>query len=246
LNKKLTIGIIKSVVYSLLILTITLALTLKSPNFSADASPGPTRVYLDEAANGEYMFDPATNGTLGTLFNVTVRMEDAEDCATFQVRMFYNDSIINVTRWYEPKGDSEYIFNGRTTLPVPPPPAVEYYHIGLGSASVTVGSAIFEFPMTGVTGSGKLCILEFEIIAVPPEGETYNCTLNIDNVDTFLLDSVGEEIPDVTEENGYYEIIPEFYSFLMLPIFLVITGIVIVFAKKKFRKFKVYTIQMNN
>jgi len=160
-----------------------------------------TKVYLDPSS---YIFTIDTVSA-GYKFNVTVRVEDVEDCAMFQVTMFYNDTIINVTRWFEPKDDLEYIFKGKNTLPVPQPPNIEFNQISPGNASVTVGSAVFEFPPTGVTGDGKLCILEFNVTEVPPLGETYSCMLDIDNRDTFLQDSLGEDI-DTIKENGYYEL----------------------------------------
>jgi hypothetical protein len=111
-----------------------------------------------------------------------------------------------------------------------------------------VGAAHFPPPSpgTGFTGSGLLCIFEFNITAVPPEGETYDCALYINNPspDTSLLDSLGEDIP-VTKENGYYEIVPEFYPLLILPIFIVITILAITLAKKDTPKSKVDKIQLN-
>jgi hypothetical protein len=137
---------------------------------------------------------------------VTVKVSDVADLAAFEVKMYYDDCIINVTRWIEPTTDPDYVFYGKSTLPVPSPPEVDYRHVDPCNGSAHVGAALFPPPSpgTGFTGSGLLCIFEFNITAVPPEGETYSCTLNINNADTYLLDSVGEEIPSI-KENGYYE-----------------------------------------
>jgi len=166
-----------------------------------------TRIYM---APSKIVFDPS-NGTIGTLFNITMRVEDVKDLASFQICIVYNDTIINVTRWFEPTWDPEYVFKGKTTLPVPFPPQYIYEHIGSGNGSAMVGVALFPGPPPGggFTGSGKLCIFEFKITAVPPPSKTYSCTLYIDRgspYDTYLLDSIGNDIP-ATEENGYYKIV---------------------------------------
>jgi len=173
---------------------------------SVYALPG-TRIFLDPQ---NYKFVQPTNGSLGERFNVTVKVEDVTDLASYQVCIVYNDTIINITRWYEPTWDPKYVFKGKTTLAVPFPPDVGYEHIGPGNGSGRVGSALFPPPpmQSSFTGSGTLCILEFEITADAPEGETYSCALYIDiglPYNTFLLDSVGGEIP-ATKENGYYEL----------------------------------------
>jgi hypothetical protein len=170
------------------------------PAFPSTRSP--PKIYV---APSKITFD-FDNGTIGTLFNITVRVEDVTDLAAFEVKMYYDDCIINVTRWYEPTTDPDYVFYGKSTLAVPSPPEVDYRHVDPCNGSAHVGVVLFPPPAPGegFTGSGLLCIFEFNITAVPPEGETYSCTLNINNEDTYLLDSVGEDIP-ATKENGYYE-----------------------------------------
>jgi hypothetical protein len=165
-------------------------------------APPTTTIYLDPAS---YIFS-TPSASLGHKFNVTVKVSDVDDLAAFEVKMYYDDCIINVTRWYEPKTDPDYVFYGKTTLPVPDPVNVDYRHVDPCNGSAHVGAALFPPPSpgTGFTGSGIICIFEFNITAVPPEGETYSCTLNINNVDTYLLDPIGEVIPS-TKENGYYE-----------------------------------------
>lgn len=162
-----------------------------------------TRVYIDPSG---YLYDADVNGTIGTRFNVTVRVENVEDLAAFQVCVVYNDTIINVTRWYEPAWDPEYVFHGKTTIPV-----YKYTSIAPGNGSAMGGATLFPPPPSqpAFTGNGLLCILEFNITAVPLEGETYSCELAIDKTlpyDTYLLDTPSDEIP-CTKENGYYEIV---------------------------------------
>ena len=203
MNKKAAALATRSTAYALLILTGTFALTARLATFPVYASPA--RLYVDPP----YIKFDLANGTIGTLFNVTVMAKDVtEQVIGFQVRMYFNDTIINVTRWYEPKWDTTYVFYGKTTLGVPAPPPVMYEHIEPDQGSATVGSALFPFPgQTPFTGNGKLCIITFEIKKVPLKGETYSCDLNIDNVDTYVLNSSGEKIPGVIKQKGTYTIV---------------------------------------
>jgi len=185
---------------SLLLIIFTLSLTTI---FSATASPT-SEIYVDPS---DYIFDASTT-PVGTLFNVTVKVKDVEDMKTWQIKMYFNDSFINVTRWYEPKEDPNYVFYGKTTLPVPFPPDVAYGPGGWCG----VGASLFPSPSVGggFTGSGILCIITFNITALPPADQTYSCTLNITNYpDTFWI-KAGESAKRRydTYKNGYYEISP--------------------------------------
>uniref|UniRef100_A0A7C4TPZ4 CARDB domain-containing protein n=1 Tax=candidate division WWE3 bacterium TaxID=2053526 RepID=A0A7C4TPZ4_UNCKA len=142
---------------------------------------------------------------------MTVKVADVEDLMLWQIRMFYNGNIINATRWFEPTWDLEYVFYNKTTL------VGEY----LSNNSVMVGAILFPSPpgQEPFYGSGKLCIIEFEVVSVPPEGEVHSCSLNINNEDTFLWDSSCSDIPAV-KENGHYELrshlLPSVYVIGML------------------------------
>ncbi|NIR16435.1 MAG: hypothetical protein GWN86_21930, partial [Desulfobacterales bacterium] len=88
-------------------------------------------------------------------------------------------------------------------LPSPPNPG--YIHVGPGEGYIKVAVSKGGLPPTAPWGhDGKICILEFEIIATPPEDGSLSSTLNIDNADTYLLDPTVSEIPDVTKEDGTY------------------------------------------
>lgn len=242
LNRKSAFIAVK-VIFILLILVQAFALALGLTKFTAYAET----IHLDKLI---YRFNPATNGSLGTRFNVTVVVEDVEDMAVFQVCIVYNDTLINVTRWFEPRWDSEYVFHGEGTLPVPAPPEYEYVSIAKGNGSAMVGAALFPEPSPGggFTGDGILCIMEFNITAVPPANKTYTTELALNKqspLDSFVLDVPGDEIP-VTKESSYYEIIPEFHPLLILPIFIAITFVALALAKKGIRKSKVYTAPVNN
>jgi len=161
-----------------------------------------TRIYLEPS---DYLFDAATVN-VGYEFNVTVKVHDVKDLASWQVRINFNDSIINPTRWFEPVWNLSYVFYGRGTFAVPPPPQILYYHWGPGSGSVQAGSMILPMQTgTGFNGDGLVAIFEFEIIAIPSTSETYSSVLMIDNPDTNLLDSNVDEIP-TSKKDGYYSL----------------------------------------
>jgi thermitase len=161
------------------------------------SSPNSTRIYFDPS---DYIFD-ATAVSIGYRFNLTVEAEDVSDLVAWDVGLSYDDSIINMTRWFEPTWDSEYVFYGRDTIF----PAYTYSHLGLGSGYIMGMASLYERAVSFV-GSKKLCVIEFEITAIPEQVETLSCDLLIDNDDTFLLDSAINVIPAI-KENGYYALI---------------------------------------
>ena len=174
MKRKLKIGLI------LLIAILTsspLATPLAFSSFEITA--GSTEIYVDPP---QKIFDAPTNGTIGTLFNLTVKVKNMDDMKAWQVVMYFNDSIINVTQWYEPKWDPSYVFYGKTTIAAPSPPTPKYTHISDGNASAGVGATMMPSPSPGggFSGDGILCILTFNITATPPPGETYSCDLAID------------------------------------------------------------------
>jgi hypothetical protein len=187
-----------------LIALLIIMLSFTSKMTPVSSSPT-TRIYLDPSNN---IYD-MTTAYIGKLFNVTIWVEDVSDVAAFQVHLRFNDTILNVTRWFEPRDDSSYIFYGKTTSALPSPPDPGYVHLGPGLARVQVGANLFPTPPTQPpsSGTGKLCIFEFNITALPPpEGGTLSSTLNINVTDTYLISSTGTKISGVIKENGYYEV----------------------------------------
>lgn len=160
-----------------------------------------TDIYLDPS---NYAFDASTDH-VGKLFNVTVKVKGINDMKSWQIKMWFDDTIINVTRWYEPKSDPTYVFYGMTTLAAPAPPKPAY-----GQGWLGVGVSLFPSPDVGggFTGDGLLCIITFNITTTPPPGQTYSCDLNITNYpDTFWI-KTGEAVKTSYDiyENGHYEI----------------------------------------
>jgi len=174
--------------------------------FPSTTAQSPTRIYL-EPSNNIYTTDTAF---IGFKFNVTVWVENAPEVGGVQVYLEFNDSIVRVTRWFEPKTDSSYIFYGKTTTALPTPPNDPgYVHLAPGRGRVLVSVSLFPPPpdQTPGQGNGKICIFEFNVTAAPTDPGKYSSALLIDSSDTYLLDANGNEVPNVAKENGYYEII---------------------------------------
>jgi hypothetical protein len=170
---------------------------------TAYASPSnSSRIYFDPS----YCTFDAANVSVGYRFNVTVRVKNVEDLAAWQVRMFYDDNIINVTRWFEPTWDPEYVFYTKTTMAFPSPPNYLYEHWGPRKGSAMVYAVLLPYPpdQPSFSGGGKLCTFEFEVLAVPPGNQSYSCDLDIDNADTLYFDSQTTWWSFDVYENGHY------------------------------------------
>jgi hypothetical protein len=185
-------------VYSLAILPL---LSIVRVSYAA-----PPRIYLDPLTNTFY-----TNVTrIGDRFNVTVWLQDAFNVAGVQIFIEFSESMVNVTRWFEPKSDPQYIFKTRTTSALPTPPSdVNYNRTGAGKASIKLAVSLFPPPpnQPSFNGTGKVCIIEFKVTALPSPGGILTSTLHIDFPDTFLLDASGVEVPSVIKENGFLNFI---------------------------------------
>jgi parallel beta-helix repeat protein len=182
---------VKKKVASLAILTLLILGMLSFAfNIKPAKSSHTTTIYFDPSG---YIFN-AAEVSVGYKFNATIRVSNVENLAAWQVWMYYNTTILRVSRYFEPVWDPEYVFYGKST----------FFAFGHHDTYSCVGAGIY--PVTwenAFSGSGKLVIIEFEILKVPGPGEAYSSILNIDNDRTYLLDPGVNEIPAV-KENGYY------------------------------------------
>jgi hypothetical protein len=122
--------------------------------------------------------------SVGDTFDVVVWTNTSTNTYTWQVRINYNSAHLNATMAdYTGVGKSLF-FTGLATVPVSPV---------LGSGYVLHGESL-----TGAIQKGpdydSLFWVRFEIIAAPPKGATLNSLLDIDNVDTYWLDPVLDEL----------------------------------------------------
>jgi hypothetical protein len=161
------------------------------------------RIYMTPQ-NNIYTVDTAG---VGTKFNVTIWVENAVNIGGAQVYLEFNDTILRVTRWFEPRTDPQYVFNGKTTSALPTPPDPGYTHLGTNRGRALISVSMFPPNPPFFNGNGKICIFEFNITKVPTDPGKFTSALIINTGDTYLLDGdTGDEVPGVLKTNGYYEI----------------------------------------
>jgi hypothetical protein len=142
---------------------------------------------------GNNNFTFHTNTTpVGSRFNATIWVYDVANLFAYQVCLYYNSTLLNATRAWLPTWNPAWVFYGKTTIGLPPTFKADYVQIG--------DSIMGTYPT--FSGKGILCIIEFEIIYTPATGEI-SCNLNVNNTDTLLLDSNGNEILSI-KTNGHY------------------------------------------
>jgi hypothetical protein len=214
----------KTLLAILLVITITFAI---SPAKAA----GTPRIYV----NPRDTVLPQTT-SVGTKFNITIRIENAPTIGAFQINLWFNDSIINFTRIFEPTNDPQYIFYGKTTTLLPLPPDSPYTHYGPGQGALKPAVTLAPPPpdQTPSTGNGTAFIFEFNVTKGPPP--LLSSVLNINQTDTYLMYDDGTtnyELPGVIKDNGTYTLVPEFPSVLGLSVLLTVATAVIVLLRRR-------------
>jgi len=155
--------------------------------------PGIPEFYVDPPVNS---FTDST--PIHTRFNVTVMWKDTgtplNDVFAWQVAMYYDSTLLNCTRAWQPIWDTDYMFYGMTT--VRPPPS-----FGLGN--VFIFDTLYSASARGYLK--KLAIVEMEIIYVPPPNATVSSALNINNLDSFWSpDGTNWYAPTLTDGTYAY------------------------------------------
>lgn len=225
LNKYAALVLAKSFI-CILILQITLSIVVVNLAMSPVYAAGETTVYVDPA---EITFIPGVNDSIGTLFNVSVWVNDVTDLCAYQIQIRYNQTMVNCTNATEPVDDPDYVLASivpNTLVYTTAAPKV-------GSYSVA-GSESPGHPAAHFNGSGLITIFIFNITKV--EDGILSCNLTIDNDQTILADQYGNYIEPLIKENGHYQLIPEFLPFLTMLAFMSITAITLVFRKKHVKK----------
>ena len=154
------------------------------------------RVYLDPS---EIMLN-VTEVSVGYRFNVTAWVSNVTDLFGYQVALYYNVSVINVTNAWQPSWDSSYVFYGQTGKPLN---ASEYFdswgHCLIGFSLLAGGESF--------SGNGSLAVFEFEIISSPAVGLTSDLIISsIPSGGTFetkLKDSAKDRIPFMGVDGHY-------------------------------------------
>jgi len=135
--------------------------------------------------------------TPGKLFNLTAYVDVGTDVAAFQVDLQVDDNVLNITRAWRPFLDPLWIFKGKTTIG-PAPSLHDYNYNGIYD-DVWVGDTTN--PLSGVTFTSKklLAIIEIKVLSIGYSD------IPTDFVDTYLLDSIGEEIPEVIKLGSWFD-----------------------------------------
>jgi len=148
-------------------------------------------------------------------FQVNVTVYNVTDLFNWQIKVFYNTTVLNCTGASYP---SYHVFAGKFYLPIEP---VMYQNYVLFGCTLMGAEP-------GFTGDGVLCQLEFKALA---EGTSHLNFSEPYGGDTFLWDSGMVEIPD-TMANGKVIVLPEFSSLLM-PLLMIATVTAVYLAAKR-------------
>jgi len=210
------------------VLTIVTISAMVFPGLAA----GEARIYLDQSLN---VFPEST--PLGTKFNVTVWVENVANLGASQVHLEFDDAVLRVTRWFEPKDDPQYVFYGRNTLGQPDTENdTGYRHLPTGMGMAEIGIMLFPPETPYFSGSGKLCIFEFNITAGPPP-PVLTSILTLHNSTThgytYLLDGDTELDIPLTLDDGSYTFVPEFVPLLALSLLMTSTTIAVLLKRKR-------------
>jgi len=185
---------------SLLIITIASRMTPPSWQYG---ETGPEIVVLNpNTGDTNFVFNTSTT-SIGARFNTTVWVYNVSEIFAYQTLLNVNDTVLNITNAWLPTWDTEWIFYGETSVR-PVPSFRDFDSDNVTEAVLIADSLLIGGPPP--TGDRKLAIIEFEIIYEPTSGSV-SSNLDIDNVDTYILDfDTLDEIP-VTKTSGYYEFI---------------------------------------
>lgn len=148
----------------------------------------PAEIYVDPKDN---KFSTETT-TIGDFFTVNISTSgwEAPGVYAWELKLYYNTTILNVTDAFYPDG---HFLDFANNFPIPP---IRDYEAGF----VYVGGVILDDLPDGATGSGVFATVTFEIMAAPPPDLSCNLEIN----DISFLDYDGDDLfPEIV--NGYYE-----------------------------------------
>lgn len=137
-----------------------------------------------------------TNETaVGDTFIANITVTDVVDLYAWQIRLYFNPSIINITTSSDILLPADNVFAGKSPFNASD---LRYDNEYLQLSQSLIG---LEPPFSG---SGVLCQIRFTINQYPPASGSVAANLTIANVDTFLLDVDLNDIPS-TKSDGHYE-----------------------------------------
>jgi hypothetical protein len=182
----------------LFVFTLVISILLSSVLIINQANAGTTTLELINPVNGTHDFNFTTaQKAIGDTFKINISVFNVQDIITWQVKVGWDPTMLNFSSITLP---SDHIFAGKNFYAMGPttePGAVTY------ALALAVGQSSF-------TGSGRLAQLELKIVNAPSAGQTLNCNITFINVpmDTFLLNSIGMDIPFTTVTARYFYTAP--------------------------------------
>jgi len=149
-------------------------------------------------------------------FIITINITNVEAMFSWQVKIYYDTTILNCTTGGFPTG---HVFEGKLYFPAGPVIEEDYVLVG---ASLVSEDDVF-------TGNGTLCQITF----VGKAAGTSNLEFDVD--ESYCTDYDLNKI-SVTTENGNVIVIPEFTLSLMVSLFILTTLVAILFKTTWFKK----------
>jgi hypothetical protein len=149
---------------------------------------------------------------LGDTFSVNITVSNVTDLDGWQFNLYYQSTILNATNYSE----GPFLKTGGSTTFFSTVNFTDHYNATYGV--VTLNDLRMSIP-TGVNGSGTVATINFTVIG------SGSSVLHLDPsgfVPTKLVDSNNALIP-FTMIDGEAPVIPEFPSFLVLPILMIAT-----------------------
>lgn len=188
----------KNTIASFMSIATIAILLLSSLAFVPNIHAVTATMHVINPVTGDTQFLYSTDAqSEGDTFWANITLTEFADVYTWQVKLLFDAALLNARQAIYP---ADHIFAGMTTAPVSPV-------IDNVTGSVLFGNSLSGAP-TGVTGaSARLCQIQFEIMEEPAPGvgNFLECdlTLFVGVGGTFLLDSIGGDIPLLKDE-GYY------------------------------------------
>ena len=212
-----------------IVVLVTLVLLMVSRVFAAvPEEPHPGDAMWVEPSTIDLSTDTVS---VGYRFNVTIWINLTVASASWQFKLAYNKNHLNATGCGYTAGDKSDFFKDINTVSLEP---------SFGTLNTTHNYVLHgevAFTSQRDPGYGSLAWVEFEVMTVPPEGETYTSKLAMvevypDGTETYAQDPEQNKIPLNVYESTY--IIPEFSGFLFF-VLVICLALILLFQKTRKR-----------
>jgi len=195
--------LIKSLLLTIFAATVFLSIITATPVFQVKAQgAGYATIYVHPMISS-FTSPPAT---VGTKFTVQARIHNYSQVAGYQVKLVYDNSLLNVTAPSDVAYAPDHIFPPGTYLPV--------------AASIGMWNSTHQYVMKTACTLGAieysgadagLLVITFTIVSVPPRGQIFSCAFWLEPVDTYTFDENIEFNAEVLID-GYYQISTSWYA----------------------------------